>query len=134
MGWQPGRACAGCVVGTQEGLNRLARSTYDFVISDIVMPGLSGYDLCRRIKGDPRWKAIPVLLLTSLTDPIDVIHALECGADSFLSKPCEPDHLIARVNGLLEGRRLRALARGASGIETPWSARRRASTRAVRLH
>jgi signal transduction histidine kinase len=108
----------------EEGLNRLARSTYDFVISDIVMPGLSGYDLCRRIKGDPHWKAIPVLLLTSLTDPIDVIHALECGADSFLSKPCEPDHLIARVNGLLESRRLRTLARGASGIDVLFGGQR----------
>jgi len=98
-------------------LAQLDQYSPDVVISDIVMPGMSGYDLCRHIKGDARWKAIPVLLLTSLTDPIDVIHALESGADSFLSKPCEPEHLIGRVNSLLESRRLRAVARGASGTD-----------------
>jgi DNA-binding response OmpR family regulator len=66
---------------------------------------------------------MPVLLLTSLTDPIDVIHALESGADSFLSKPCEPEHLIARINGLLESRRLRAVAHGASGIDILFNGR-----------
>jgi signal transduction histidine kinase len=98
-------------------LAHLGRSAFDFVISDVMMPGMSGYELCRQIKGDARWKAIPVLLLTSLTDPIDVIHALESGADSFSSKPCEPEHLIARVRSLLESRRLRAAARGASGTD-----------------
>jgi signal transduction histidine kinase len=106
------------------GLERLERSGFDFIVSDIIMPGMSGYDFCRRLKGDARWKAIPVLLLTSLTDPIDVIHALECGADSFLSKPCEPERLIDRVNNLLEGRRLRARARGASGIDVLFGGRR----------
>jgi signal transduction histidine kinase len=80
----------------------------DAIISDIVMPGISGYELCRRLKHDPRWKDRPVLLLTSLTDPIDVVHALESGADSFLTKPCEADHLIGRINALLESHRLRA--------------------------
>jgi signal transduction histidine kinase len=105
------------VSNAEAALAELTQSTFDFVISDIVMPGMSGYELCRHIKGDSRWKTIPVLLLTSLTDPIDVIHALESGADSFLSKPCEPDHLITRVRSLLESRRLRAEARGASGTD-----------------
>jgi signal transduction histidine kinase len=98
----------------EQGLDRLERSAFDFVISDIVMPGLSGHDLCRRIKSDPRWAAVPVLLLTSLTDPIDVMRALECGADSFLGKPCDPEYLIARVNTVIETRRLRARSGGPS--------------------
>ncbi len=98
-------------------LAQLERHPPDVVISDVVMPGMSGYELCRHIKSDPRRQAIPILLLTSLTDPIDVIHALESGADSFLSKPCEPEHLIARVNNLLESRRLRAVARRGSGTD-----------------
>ena len=57
------------------------------VISDIVMPGLDGYALCRRIKGDHNLQDIPVLLLTSLSDPDDVITGLECGADYFIMKP-----------------------------------------------
>lgn len=102
----------------QAALERLARSVtpFDLVVSDIVMPRLSGYELCRRIKADAVWKRIPVLLLTSLTDPIDVIHALESGADSFLSKPSEPEHLIARVNSLLENRRMRAEPGRAPGV------------------
>ena len=87
----------------EQGLERLERLAFDFVISDVVMPGLSGYDLCRRIKSDARWKALPILLLMSLGDPIDVIRALECGADSFLTKPYEPDHLVARVANQGEG-------------------------------
>jgi signal transduction histidine kinase len=98
----------------EQGLDRLGAAPFDFVISDIVMPGLSGYELCRRVKSDPRWAAVPVLLLTSLTDPIDVMRALECGADSFLGKPCDPDHLIARVNTVIETRRLRARGDGSS--------------------
>ena len=96
----------------ERAIARLAASSFDIVISDIVMPGLSGYDLCRRIKSEPRLTHLPVLLLTSLTDPIDVVHALESGADSFLTKPCEPEHLLARVTALLESRRLRAAAHG----------------------
>jgi signal transduction histidine kinase len=95
----------------------LRESRFDVVVSDIVMPGLSGYDLCRRIKADASSRAIPVLLLTSLSDPIDVVRALESGADSFLGKPIEPTQLVTRVNSLLETRRLRAQAGGAPDVD-----------------
>jgi signal transduction histidine kinase len=100
----------------EQALRLLADAPFQLVVSDILMPGISGYDLCRRIKATPALAAIPVILLTSLTDPIDVVHALECGADSFLSKPCEPDHLVARVNSLLASRQLRAGSAG-PGVE-----------------
>jgi signal transduction histidine kinase len=58
----------------------------DLVISDIVMPGFDGYEMCRTIKADPRLKNTPVILLTSLSDPEDVIRGLECGADGFTVK------------------------------------------------
>jgi signal transduction histidine kinase len=109
----------------QAGLDRLAKlPAFDVVISDVVMPGLSGYDFCSRLKSNVATKRIPVLLLTSLTDPIDVIRALEAGADSFLSKPSEPEHLIARVNWLLESRRLRATARTTSGSDILFGGKR----------
>jgi signal transduction histidine kinase len=91
-----------------QALRMLGDARFQLVVSDILMPGLSGYDLCRRLKATPALSTIPVILLTSLTDPIDVVHALECGADSFLTKPCEPDHLVARVNSLLDSRKLRS--------------------------
>jgi signal transduction histidine kinase len=109
----------------QAGLDRLAQSAaFDLVISDIVMPGLSGYDFCSRLKSHVATKRIPVLLLTSLTEPIDVINALEAGADSFLSKPAEPERLIARVNWLLDNRRFRATARTTSGSDILFNGKR----------
>lgn len=90
----------------RRALERLADDRFGFVVSDILMPGISGFDLCRRIKEHPVHRHVPVLLLTSLAEPIDVMHALECGADSFVSKPYDAEHLLKRVKSLLESRRL----------------------------
>jgi signal transduction histidine kinase len=65
------------------------------------MPGLSGYDLCRRIKAGAGGHHTPVILLTALHEPRDIIQGLECGADNFISKPYAVPHLIARINALL---------------------------------
>ena len=107
----------------EAALAQLPDSGYDIVISDIVMPGLSGYDLCRRIKADRRWRDIPVILLTSLKDPLDIIRGLECGADNFVTKPFEPDRLIERVRHILENRRLRAQGKVRMGIEVSFLGR-----------
>jgi hypothetical protein len=68
------------------------------------MPELDGYELCRKIKDREDCRDIPVILLTSLSDPHDVIRGLECGADNFITKPYNEDHLISRVRYLLESR------------------------------
>jgi signal transduction histidine kinase len=83
------------------GLEVLADSDFGLVLSDVVMPGLSGYDLCRRIKADGRGRDTPVILLTALREPGDIIQGMECGADNFISKPYETDHLIARIDAVL---------------------------------
>jgi signal transduction histidine kinase len=70
------------------------------VISDIVMPEMNGYELCRRIKAHEGLKDIPVILLTSLSNPEDVISALECKADNFILKPFDDQFLLARVHYL----------------------------------
>src|SRR5688572_25084945 len=67
------------------------------VISDITMPEMDGYKLCREIKADERLKEIPVMLLTSLSDPHDIILGLECGADNFLTKPYDEKMLLSRI-------------------------------------
>ena len=69
----------------------------DLVISDIIMPEMGGYDLCRFIKQDPSLKMIPVMLLTSLGHPKDVIKGLQAGADNFLTKPYNEMFLLSRV-------------------------------------
>lgn len=101
----------------EQALAILQHGSTDLIISDIIMPGLSGYDLCRRIKRDRRFAHIPVILLTSLSDPMDIIEGLEAGADNFVTKPYEADYLVARVTNLLETKRLRTEEKLTLGIE-----------------
>jgi signal transduction histidine kinase len=77
------------------------------VISDIVMPGMDGYEFCSMIKNDPLLKDIPVILLTSLSDPLDIIKGLQAGADNFITKPYEEQYLLSRIHYLLANRDLR---------------------------
>ncbi|WP_296949452.1 EAL domain-containing protein [uncultured Massilia sp.] len=74
----------------------------DLVLSDIAMPRMDGYALCRAIKDDPRLSGVPVVLLTRLSTLQDIVRSLEAGADAFLRKPYEPAELFARVHRLLE--------------------------------
>ena len=76
----------------------------DLVVSDIAMPRMDGYALCRALKDDPRLAAVPVLLLTRLTTLQDIVRSLEAGADGFLRKPCDADQLRERVRRILQGR------------------------------
>jgi signal transduction histidine kinase len=71
------------------------------IISDILMPKMDGYEMCRRIKAQPATRAIPVLLLTSLSDANDVLRGMKVGADSFASKPYHEAKLLARVQNML---------------------------------
>ncbi len=102
----------------QEALGVLATRRPALIVSDIVMPNMDGYELCRRIKADPGACDIPVLLLTSLSDPHDVLRGLEAGADSFATKPYGEARLLARIRNILLNReRWRAGATGAeSGV------------------
>ncbi|HLV22970.1 MAG TPA: hybrid sensor histidine kinase/response regulator [Polyangiaceae bacterium] len=80
-----------------QGLELCRKLRPDVVVSDVMMPGLSGYELCRSIKADPEIQDIPVLLLTALTDPSNVLRAVEAGADNYLAKPCPDRKLVERV-------------------------------------
>lgn len=107
-----------------QALDRLTASRFDLVVSDVVMPGMSGYELCRATKTEPRTKDIPVLLLTTLSDPIDIIQGLECGADNFLTKPYDAGNLVGRVKGMLDNKRLRAEGKVRVGVEIFFLGRR----------
>ncbi len=93
-----------------------AAEDFDLVISDIVMPGQSGYDLCRTLKADGR-RDVPVILLSSLSDPMDIIRGLECGADNFLTKPYDVDLLLARVSAVIQNRKLRHQSKVKLGVD-----------------
>jgi putative two-component system response regulator len=73
----------------------------DLVLLDVIMPGRSGYDLCRQLKETPATRLIPVVMVTGLTDRDDRIRGKEAGADEFLTKPFFPEELFARVKSLL---------------------------------
>ena len=78
------------------------RRAPDLILSDVVMPGKSGYELCRELKANPATRLIPFVLITGLTDRQDRLLGIESGADDFLHKPIFPEELFARVKSLLK--------------------------------
>ena len=91
-------------------LDILATLRPTLVISDIQMPEMDGYELCRHLKADPALRDIPLILLTSLSAPQDIIRGLECGADNFVVKPYDESFLLARIRTVLANRDLESPA------------------------
>jgi signal transduction histidine kinase len=85
----------------KEALQALRQHKPTLVITDIVMPEMDGYELCRQIRADESIADLPVILLTGLSDPEDVFKGLESGADNFIPKPYDPENLVARIDYLL---------------------------------
>ena len=86
----------------KEALVSIRQNRPDLVISDIVMPEMDGYEMCRTIKNDHSLRDIPVILLTSLSDPEDVIRGLEARAEAYVTKPYNEDTLLTKVKAILE--------------------------------
>ncbi len=87
----------------EEALSAMALREPAMVLSDVVMPGMDGYELCSAIKERPASGGIPVVLVTSLSDASDVLRALESGADGFVTKPYDDRHLLSLVRRILHG-------------------------------
>ena len=84
-----------------EGLEKIRALRPDLVLLDVVMPGMSGYEVCRQIRADPSTGVLPVVMITALDPAEERIKGLEAGADEFLSKPINQAELLARVRSLL---------------------------------
>ena len=87
-----------------EALQRLADHPVDLVLLDVMMPGMDGYEVCRRLKADERWRHLPVVMLTAKDTSRDMVLGLEIGADDYITKPFNTDELIARIKVLLRVR------------------------------
>jgi DNA-binding response OmpR family regulator len=85
----------------RDALEQIGAGRPDIVLTDIVMPEMDGYELCRRIKTDRDLHAVPVILVTQLFDPVDVVRGLEAGADNFIIKPYEPRDIEARIREVM---------------------------------
>ena len=81
----------------EAALEALERESFHVVLSDVLMPGMDGYELCRMIKESPRYGHVPVILLTNLKEADDIMKGLAAGADNFITKPYEVDSLVERI-------------------------------------
>lgn len=90
------------VASAEDAQQDIQRQQPDLILLDVILPGKSGYELCRELKEDPFTRLIPVVMITGLTDREDKIRGIEAGADDFLNKPIFPEELFARVNSLLK--------------------------------
>jgi PAS domain S-box-containing protein len=95
------------------------------VISDIIMPGMNGYELCKRIKAEEKSRDIPVILLTALTDSEDVLEGLACGADNFLTKPCNEEYLLSTITQILDNKKFYKSERVRIGVEIKFAGKTR---------
>ncbi len=94
----------------QEALTRVQETSPDLVLLDIMMPKVSGFEVCKRLKSDPKTRDIIVVMVTALNETADIERAAECGTDDYLAKPVDRKALLNLVRNLLATK-----ARGSAG-------------------
>jgi two-component system alkaline phosphatase synthesis response regulator PhoP len=92
---------AAAVTSGEDALHRLRQAPFDLVLLDLMLPGLDGLELCRRLKQEEKTRAIPVVMLTAKSEESDIIAGLELGAEDYITKPFSPRVLVARVRAVL---------------------------------
>jgi two-component system, OmpR family, alkaline phosphatase synthesis response regulator PhoP len=95
-------------VDGQDTLNKVASFQPHLILLDIMMPKLSGFEGCKKLKSDPATRDIMILMVTALNELGDIEQAAECGTDDFVSKPVNKFELITRVKSLLRVRHLKS--------------------------
>ena len=89
------------VMSGEEALQRLGAGRFDLILLDVMLPGMDGFEICRRLKRDTRTSRIPIAILTAKSEDTDIVVGLELGADDYIVKPFSPSVLIARMRAML---------------------------------
>lgn len=110
-------------VSGEEALERVRTSPPDLLVMDIVMPGLDGYEVCRKLRAQPDTALLPIVLVTSLDPYAERLKGIEAGADDFLSKPVNWPELFARVRALLRIKSLQDEVRQQAAELRDWNAK-----------
>ncbi|MEM1308662.1 MAG: response regulator [Cyanobacteria bacterium P01_H01_bin.153] len=96
---------SGCVVmsatSAQQALNMAAQQRPDVIVTDVVMPGMSGFELCRSIKKEPATANVPIVICTSKNQDIDRLWGMRQGADAYVTKPYTQEELVQAVSSVL---------------------------------
>ena len=105
-----------------EALASVRVAAHDLVVLDLMLPEMSGLEVCRRLRSDEATAGVPIIMLTAKTDEVDRIVGLEMGADDYVAKPFSPKELVARVRAVLRrarpGETSRPLAAGTVSLDT----------------
>jgi PleD family two-component response regulator len=102
----------------EQTLEQVAQWKPDLILLDVMMPKISGFEVCKRLRADPATQDVAVLMITALDQPSDIERAVDAGTDDFLSKPINRNELILRVRSLLRARQYkRELDRALAYIE-----------------
>lgn len=84
-----------------EALKKIKKGHFDFLVLDLMLPGIQGMELCRILRNDPKTKGLPIIMLTAKGEEVDRILGLEMGADDYMTKPFSPKELVARIRAVL---------------------------------
>ena len=120
----------GCTLDTAEdgvqAMDRIAQTVPDLVLLDVMMPRMSGFEVCRKIKADPATRDVVVIMVTALNEVADFERAVECGTNDFIAKPVNKHELLTRVRSLLQLRLLKQqfdqMGAGGGGAARPMAA------------
>lgn len=96
----------------EQGLSRIRTDNPDLVVLDLMLPGMDGLEVCRRVKADPVTRAIPIIMVTARGEESEIVLGLGLGADDYVTKPFRPKELVARVKVVLRRAPLRDEASG----------------------
>jgi len=105
-----------CAISGEDGLEQARADLPDLILLDLMLPGMDGLEVCRRLRQEPATREVPVIMLTAKGEESDIVAGLELGADDYIPKPFSPRVLIARVRTVLRRRKQEAAPADDSGV------------------